>query len=116
MIRYTNPRLFYFTFVAYVTLRYVTLLYFCSYRHKTCSINNQWLWDYVIKFARWQHPTAWRWARFACARNHLFFMVLVLFELTEINRRSLQTNAIRRTSVMKQELSYRKQIARQLRT
>jgi len=43
-------------------------------------------------------------------------MVLVLFELTEINRRSLQTNAIRRTSVMKQELSYRKQIARQLRT
>ena len=26
-----------------------------NYRHKTFSIDGQWLWDDAIKFARWQH-------------------------------------------------------------
>ena len=27
-----------------------------TYRYETSSIDTQWLWDYAIKFARWQHP------------------------------------------------------------
>jgi len=38
-------------------------VYVCC--RETVSLDAQWLWDYAIKFARWQHPARGHGARFA---------------------------------------------------
>jgi len=35
------------------------------YRHETFKTDGQLLWDYAVKFARWQHPAVGRGTRFA---------------------------------------------------
>jgi len=40
-------------------------------RRETVTLDGQWLWDFAVKFARWQHPAVGR-CEICCDWHRLF--------------------------------------------